>query len=193
MTTTQKFSVIWGNETVKYSRDMSRHVLTLRKGINTPALHLDHVQILFRPSHSIDLVEFQPHDSNTKTWRVETAQLMVRIKPGVEHTLYTVPASSTPTYEQTIKQPVKAITYSSALSLVPATAGDEDYWQRTYRPIRDTPVAFDLEGITELEIEIFFPNLLVDESNFRTVPNYRILQVYCEFSLDSSVNHQNVQ
>lgn len=165
---------------------MSQHVLTLRKGLTCRYMHLDQVTVLFRPSKEIDLSEFKDGDSSTLPWRVETAQLMVRIRPGVEHLLYTVNAE-VPSNESTIKHPTQSLTYSSSLCLVPNTEGVEDYWQRTYRPVRDIPVSQDMDGVSQLEIQLLFPMLFTNTSGaikYTDVPNYRILKVYCEFSLD---------
>lgn len=190
MTTTQKFSVLWCNHTLTLNRDMNRHTFTLRKGLTGSRLHLDQVTILFNPSDKVQAagIPFAPGDNVDMTWRVETAQLLVRTHPGVEHTLYANEGTITPLFEQSLRAPIKAVTYSSALALTPNVEGMEDYWQRTYRPIRDLPIAFDLDGVTELTVELLFPLLITStlaETLFSTVPNYRILKVYCEFSLDS--------
>lgn len=182
MTSTQKFSVIWSNNET-FTRPMSQHVLTLRKGLTCRHLHLDQVTVLFRPSTDIGSTEFQQGDSATLPWRVETSQLMVRIRPGVQHILYTANADTSPVQE-TIQHPTQSLVYSSSLSLVPDTEGVEDYWQRSYRPVRDCPVSNDLDSISELDIQLLFPLLFTNMTNGTTVPNYRILKVYCEFSLD---------
>ena len=184
MTSTQKFSVIWSNNAT-HTRPMSQHTLTLRKGLTCQKMHLDQVMILFRPTSDIGVQEYKPGDSGVVTWRVETAQLMVRIKPGVEHLMYSVNGDSTET--GVIKQPTQSLVYSSSLALAPNVEGQEDYWQRTYRPIRDLPVSYDLQEVTELDIQLLFPMLFTNISGdlrYTDVPDYRILKVYCEFSLD---------
>lgn len=184
MTSTQKFSVIWSNNET-YTRNMSQHILTLRKGLTCKHLHLDQVTVLFRPTAYITANEFKDGDSLDLPWRVETSQLMVRIRPGVEHMLYTVNAD-VPPFESTIKQPTQSLTFSSSLSLVPNVEGVEDYWQRSYRPVRDLSVANDLQEVTQLDIQLLFPMLFTSSTlKYTTVPDYRILKVYCEFSLDS--------
>lgn len=185
MTSTQKFSVLWSNNDT-YTRPMSIQTLTLRKGLTCRHLHLDQVTVLFRPSADIGSTEFQMGDNADLPWRVETAQLMVRIRPGVEHLLYTA-NSDVPLNEVIIKQPTQSLTYSSSLSLVPNVEGLEDYWQRSYRPVRDCPVSNDLNATSQLEIQLLFPYLFTNISGpltYTTVPDYRILKVYCEFSLD---------
>lgn len=190
-----KFSIIWANNVTR-TRPMSRYRVTLRDVMQmhasqhvledgrTATLHLDQVQIVFRPSSDIGSTEFWANDNTDKTWRVETYQLMVRTHPGVTNTLY-VTQPGAPDVEVTAKQPLRAVHYSTALSLVPNVDGNEDYWVRTYRPIRDTPVAYQVEAMNELEVELFFPLILGDNTApYDRVPDYRILKVYCEFSIN---------
>ncbi len=186
MTTTQKFSVIWSNNET-YTRSMSQHILTLRKGLTCRHLHLDQVTVLFRPSVGIGSTEFQHGDSSTLPWRVETSQLMVRIRPGVEHILYAVNGDTSDT-DIYIKQPNQCLVYSSSMCIAPNIEGVEDYWQRTYRPVRDLPVSKNLDDVSEIDIQLLFPLLFTNVSGdikYTSVPDYRILKVYCEFSLDS--------
>lgn len=111
---------------------------------------------------------------------------MVRIRPGVEHLLYAVNADTAST-DMFIKQPAQSLIYSSSMCLAPNVEGVEDYWQRTYRPVRDLPVSNNLNEVTEIDIQLLFPLLFTNTSGtmkYTQVPNYRILKVYCEFSLD---------
>lgn len=187
MTSSQKFSVVWSNNETR-TRSMSQHVLTLRKGITCSNLHLDQVTVLFRPSSDIQPAEYLPGDDGTFSWRVETAQLMVRIRPGVEHVFYAVNGDTTNT-DMFIKQPNESLIYSCSMCIAPNVEGVEDYWQRTYRPVRDIPVSRNLNDISEIDIQLLFPLLFTTTSTsgikYSSVPDYRILKVYCEFSLDS--------
>lgn len=189
-----KFSLMWSNNAT-HTRGMTHYRATLRDVMQIhrsqqlladgrlACLHLDQVQIVFRPSADIEPGEFIAGDTLDKTWRVETYQLMVRTHPGVCHTLYvTAPTDEVNT---TAKQPLKAVHYSASLSLVPNVEGNEDYWVRTYRPIRDMPVAYQVDQMNDIEIELFFPLLMGDKSApSDRVPDYRILKVYCEFSIN---------
>lgn len=145
-------------------------------------LHLDQVHIIFRPSS--DITVFQNGDDSTLPWRAETSQLLVRTTPGERHLLLTTNSNHTTT-EVTNKCPVLPTTYSSALSIVPDTEGAEDMWCRTYRPVRDMPVAHHFDQLTELSIELIFPLLLEDtRTTIKQIPDYRIVKILCEFSLD---------
>lgn len=197
---------MWSNVAPAYLRPMSRHRVTLRgvdingnhQGMTARHLHLDQVHIIFRPNADIAAPEFVHGDDSTKTWRAETAHLLVRTVPGEQHILFSsgtqdgvspaltganAPTSTATT--ATVREPTRSLVYSAAMSLVPHVEGNEDYWCRTYRPIRDLPVANLLNGVSELEIELLFPLLFNDnQAPFTEVPNYRILKVLCEFSVD---------
>ena len=78
----------------------------------------------------------------------------------------------------------RVCTYSAALASTFNLVNDESYWCRTYRPIRDLPVVTDTSHLSEWTLELFFPGLLGDSRSLGTaVPDYRILKVYCEFSV----------
>jgi hypothetical protein len=187
-----KFALMWSNDATLHNQSMSQRTCTLRDvgGRGGPLtcreLHLDHVQIVFRPTTDIGALEFQSGDSALYTWRVETSQLMIRTKPGQQHTLFTLglnrandkgPVSN--------REPNRSVVYSQALSLAPDVQGTEDYWARTYRPMRDLPIAVNLQNVSELDIQLIFP-LLFDDALAPTasVPDYRILKVYLEFSVN---------
>ena len=178
---------MWTNNAT-HTRPMSNHRVTFRRdGFTCKKLHLDQIHIIFRPTTDIAPTEFIGNDNNTKSWHAETMQLLVRTTPGVQNTLFTVDPS-TPAHVETISQPNRSIVYSSALSIVPNLNGTSDgptFWCRTYRPIRDLPVAVNLDQVTEIGIELFFP-ILFGNSNLPVtyVPDYRILKVYVEFSVD---------
>lgn len=197
-----QFSVLWSNN-ASHTRNMSRHRITLR-GMNDPQgygftarnLHLDQVHIIFRPNADITPSEYTQGDSNTKTWRAETAHLFVRTMPGNQYPCFStgtqdglsggeVTGTHASTGTTTTREPCRSLVYSTALSLVPNVEGDEDYWCRTYRPVRDLPLASFVNNASELSIELLFPLLFNDTTSpFTEVPNYRILKVLCEFSVE---------
>lgn len=205
--TSKKFSVMWANN-VQSTRDMGTFRVTLRDplgersdhpahgGITCDELYLDQVHIKFRPSGTISTGEapfftpreFIPGDSPDYHWRAETMELYVAISPGVRYTMYTQRAQTEyvdETESGMVVQPNRTLQYSSALYLTPSIGIDGDnFWNRTYRPLRDIPVAYDLHMVSELTIELLWPLLQGDDrvKSWR-VPDYRIENVICDFSL----------
>lgn len=172
------FTLLWSNNASKTEKMTSKR-MTMRTwswpwGITAKRLHLDQVFIIFRPTTDIGAQEFTAGDDATKSWRAETMQLYVRTDPGHEHPVF----SESPGY--------RPLTYSSALTLCPDVEGSEDYWCRTYRPLRDVPIATGLNGCTEMNIELLFPALFKDPTpeSLEQIPDYRILKVICHFSAD---------
>lgn len=192
----RQFAVLWTNDST-HTRPMTRHGVTLRgtglvglDGLTFSSLHLDQVQIVFRPNTDIDAGEYATGDNSTYTWRVETSQLYVQTRPGKNHVLIVTNDTDPKTNEGTVTGQSNLhhhLVYSAALSLAPNVDGNEDYWVRTYRPIRDLPIAEYGCGISELDIQLLFPLLMGDDRAlpFYTIPNYRILKVICQFSVRS--------
>lgn len=196
-----KVTVVWTNNTT-FSCPMSRHRVILRPDtLSFRRLHLDQVVILFRPSLVIGDSEFTASDSKDKSWYAETQQLLVRVLPGVRNVLYTTDPTLPGEQENgggaSVSKPNQSIVYSAALTQVPTSVNssvESNYWLRTYRPVRDLPVAYDVDATNELWIELQFPMLFGNHpagtaggaptSDFLSVPNYRILKVFCEFSID---------
>ena len=171
---------------------MSSHAVMLRRGHTTihgqpglscKELYLDQVYIVFRPTNQITANEFIAPDSSSYNWHVETDHLLVTTEPGFRYPLYSVGAS-TEDHQTTAYNPVSLASYSCALSVTPGTEGGDDYWCRTYRPIRDMPIAVDLHDTNEIRIQLLFPLILDNSINptLRQIPDYRILRVLCEFS-----------
>lgn len=191
---------MWSNNATYTRKGMSKQRVTLRDilgnaneslgGLQGKALHLDQVHIWFRPTANIQTSEFTTGDADTKNWRVETYQLLVRLIPGERFVMYCVEAGTDGGDAIGSKRPERTIVYSAALTECPDVEGTEDYWCRTFRPIRDIPVSRDLNGVSEMSIELLFPLLFQSTSINDTippltqVPDYRILRVLCEFSLD---------
>lgn len=169
------FSMMWSNNTT-YTQPMTKQKMVMRTwsmpwGLTCKRLHLDQVHIIFRPSS--DITTFQAGDAADKTWRAETMQLYVRTNPGNEYPVF---------HNQDGARP---LTYTQALTLTPDVEGNEDYWCRTYRPLRDVPIWQGLNGCTEMDIELLFPILFQDpRSPLEQIPDYRIVKVICSFSAE---------
>lgn len=185
-----KFSVMWQNNTTTFDRPMSRHTFRLRD-LGVPlydgvTVHVDQIVVIFRPtsgSGAIGDAEYVAPDTKEYTWHTETDQLMLRCNPGARHPFYVGddPSQSGPGDRGSVQRPA---TYSAALAVTPNSVGDENYWVRTYRPVRDLPVIQDTSNLSEWTLELFFPFCMGDSGVFRTsVPDYRILKVLCEFSV----------
>lgn len=197
-----KFSVLWSNNRA-FTRPMSKHTFRLRD-LGLPmyqgaTVHLDQVQIIFRPTTgdgAIDSTEYQGADNDTYPFHTECDNLMVRCTPGVRYPLFVgddpllgdqslAGQNAHRPYGTDTQHVQRVCTYSAALSTTPNQVGDDSYWVRTYRPIRDLPVLTDPQAnLSEWTLELFFPYLLGDAKAIAgQVPDYRILKVYCEFSL----------
>lgn len=201
--TTGKFSLQWVN-TSDFKRPMSSMRFNLRdamvggsgeSGLTCGRLHLDQVHVQFRPSKKADGsvnitdAELRPGDSRDYDWTTETLQLYVRITPGERHTLYTSgPTTNGSTSDfgnSMVPHPQRSLVYSVALGAAHSTAATtSDAHCRSYRPIRDLPVLRDSTGLTDIQIDLFWPLLQGDHTNavWWSVPDYRILRVLCEFS-----------
>lgn len=194
-----KFSVMWQNNTT-FTRPMSKHTFRLRD-LGVPlyqgvTVHVDQITIVFRPIAGAGAIaddEYRPPDTKEYAWHTETDQLMLRCSPGVRYPMYVgddpthpTPGTSPTTDVGQDRQPVQRVgTYSAALAVVPGNhIGDESYWVRTYRPVRDLPVVQNASELTEWFLELFFPFLQGDSNALGTsVPDYRIHKVLCEFSI----------
>lgn len=197
MTDHVRFSLMWVNDPVTHQRPMSSCRMTLRDaggdalgqshgGLTCSALYLDQVHIQFRPETDIATGEFQAGDDATKPWLAETTELYVRTSPGRRSVCYTLGASDpVPDTPGHTVQPKVSLVYTAALSLVPDKGGlhGENVYNRTYRPLRDLPVATHLQNVSELTVDLLWPLLQADPRIASWyVPNYRIHRVLCEFS-----------
>jgi hypothetical protein len=169
------FTMMWTNNAT-HTEKMTKQTVSMRTwshpwGLTCKKLHLDQVYVIFRPT--TDITTFSLGDDNTKSWRTETIQLYVRTNPGNEYPLFHNADKSRP------------LTYTQALTLTPDIEGSEDYWCRTYRPLRDVPICQGINGCTEMNIELIFPTLFLNTpSSLEQIPDYRILKVICHFSAE---------
>lgn len=187
-----KFSVMWQNNDTHTRPGMSQHTFRLRD-LGVPlydgvTVHVDQIMIIFRPTEgkgAIGADEYQAPDTKEYTWHTETDHLMLRCSPGQRYPLYVGDDPTTSHSSDMDQDPVqRPVTFSAALAATPNSVGDESFWVRTYRPIRDLPVVQDTSNLTEWQLELFFPLLLGDSRMIRTtVPDYRILKVLCDFSV----------
>lgn len=204
-----QFTVLWTNNNNFTRKDMTKVPVSFRHlgdhatgGLSCKAVYIDHIKIVYRPSDSIDNAEFVEGDDVDHTWRAETSDLMVRMSPGVRNTLLLVEDSTNHQKANTSatewenrnlsgygvhRQTWPGLVYSCSLTLAPNVDGNEDYWVRTYRPVRDVPCAHHWTGIGEIELELHFPMLLASgifgNRYFASVPDYRIVTVMIQFSV----------
>ena len=183
-----KFAVQWTNNATN-NRAMSTHHVDLtavqrthqgERGLSCKKLFLDQMYVMFRPTSDINAGEFVAPDTNQFNFRAETTQMLVRIDKGFQYPLLAVPATTSTAKTSGIKTNIP-LTYSTAMTVTPEIDGNEDYWCRTYRPVRDLPVAINVENWGDLKIDLLFP-VLIDNPIMQQVPDYRILRVLCEFS-----------
>lgn len=191
-----RFSMLWVNDPTTYRRPMSSCRMTLRDaggdavgqsagGLTCSALYLDQVHVQFRPEKDIQPSEFQNGDDATKPWLAETMELYVRTSPGRRSVCYTLGATEPIHTHDGAVQPRASLVYTTALHLVPDVGGlsGENVYCRTYRPLRDLPVATHLDNVSELTVDLLWPLLQADPRTASWyVPNYRILRILCDFT-----------
>lgn len=188
-----KFVVQWSNDTSDFKRPMSSHTVNLRQGHTTrhghqgldcEELYLDQVYIMFRPTNEIGANEYKAPDADTFDWHTETDQLLVRTNPGFQYPLYAVQGNTTSDHITSAHNPTLGLTFSQSLTVKDPGAKnvDDTYWCRTYRPVRDLPIATHVHNVGTLQIDLLFPVLLDAVSSMQSVPDYRILRVICEFT-----------
>lgn len=148
-------------------------------GLTCESLYIDQIHIIFVPMNDPVLVDkFRDGDSDQLRWRAEMQVVNIRLNPGERYSLQTRDPVVTDT------APAVAHMYSASLTQTPYTgAPEEDYWCRTYRPIRDLPAAQNLNRVSDLEVELLWPLLQGDPSVvWWKIPDYRIFHVLVDFS-----------
>lgn len=188
--------MMWVNDPNTYKRPMSSCRMTLRDaggdafgqqdgGLTCSALYLDQVHIQFRPSENITTTEFVDGDTKDKSWRAETLELYVRTSPGRRSVCYTQGATNPIPSDAsgTITRPRVSLVYTAPFFHVPDVGGSEALHCRTYRPLRDLPIATYLQNVSELTVDLLWPLLQADPRAAKWyVPDYRILRVVCDFT-----------
>ena len=193
-----RFAMMWVNDTQSnnHSRPMSSCRMTLRDaggdaigqspgGLTCRALYLDQVTIQFRPTDEIAANEFMRGDDATKDWHQETLELYVRTSPGRRSVCYTLGGDQPVQLSDGTVKPQVSLVYTAALHCVPDTEGSGNGRCRTYRPLRDLPIATHLHNVSELTVDLLWPLLQASGTGTSTswfVPNYRILRVLCDFT-----------
>lgn len=194
MTDIVRFSLMWVNDPTTHSRPMSRCRMILRDaggdalgqssgGLTCGALYLDQVDVQFRPTADIGSTEFQSGDNATRDWRDETTSLYVRTSPGRRSVCYTLGAQEPlQTSSDGAVIPRTSLIYTTSLHIVPEASTSE--LVRTYRPLRDLPIATQLTNVSDLTVDLLWP-LLQGKSvgpGEWFVPDYRLDRVLCDFT-----------
>lgn len=188
---TGKFSLQWIQQNPERTRSMNSVSFNIRdvqtagsQGLTCEGLHLDQLHIWFTPNTAPELVGlFQGTDNDTRTWRADTKIVQVRASPGERYTMLTRTRASPD--DRTVTHPETQQVYSVALHDTAYSGGtNDDYWCRTYAPSRDSPIARNLCGVSEIQLELLWPLCqgTPNETPFPTVPEYRIERVLAEFS-----------
>jgi hypothetical protein len=189
-----RFSMMWVNDPVTHRRPMSTCRMTLRDaggdamgqshgGLTCTGLFLDQVHIQFRPGASIESTEFQTGDNAGRNWRDDTTELYVRTSPGRRSVCYTVRGSDPLQATDATSVPHVSLIYTTALNVVPEAS--DTSLVRTYRPLRDLPVATYLNNVSELTVDLLWPLLQGKPTTTPGswfVPDYRIERVICDFT-----------
>jgi hypothetical protein len=151
-------------------------------GLTCSALYLDQVVVQFRAASSIGPSEYDPTDNNTRTWKDETTELYVRTSPGRRSVCYTQAGTDPIQPADATVQPRVSLVYTAALHATPTS---DTSLVRTYRPLRDLPIATYLQNASEITVDLLWP-LLQGRSPTTPgswfVPNYRIERVVCDFT-----------
>lgn len=188
-----RFSLQWVNDPTTHLRPMSSCRVTLRDaggdavgqstgGLTCGALYLDQVIVELRPVADIGPTEYQDGDDSARDWWGPTAELYVRTSPGRRSVCYTLGADEHIQSVDGVVQPRAQLVYTAALSVV--ADGSVNAHQRTFRPLRDLPVATQLQNVSEITVDLLWPLLQADRTHHPTwyVPNYRIARVLCDFT-----------
>ena len=189
MTDHVRFSIQWVNDAT-HQRPMSTCRMTLRDaggdalgqstgGLTCGALYLDQVTVEMRPVADIGSTEFQEGDDAARDWWGPTTELYVRTSPGRRSVGYVLGATDPVLTTDGTVQPRASLVYTTALGLTP-----DGGWVRTFRPLRDLPIATHLYNVSEVTVDLLWPLLQADKVNHHTwyVPNYRIARVLCDFT-----------
>jgi hypothetical protein len=191
-----RFSVQWINHPTQHTEPMSSCRVLLRDaggdaigqspgGLTCGSLFLDQVIVELRPASDIAPSEFQAGDDATRDWWGPTTELYVRTTPGRRTVGYVLGGDETSDVgrsEGTLSAARARLVYTASLHVVPDAYGTAH--QRTFRPLRDLPVATHLQNVSELTIDLLWPLLQADKIHHPTwyVPDYRINRVVCEFT-----------
>ena len=188
-----RFSIQWVNDASTHQRPMSTCRVTLRDaggdglgqstgGLTCGALYLDQVTVEMRPVADIGPTEFQEGDDATRDWWGPTTELYVRTSPGRRSVGYVLGATDPVLTTDGTVQPRASLVYTTALGLTPDGWGTTHV--RTFRPLRDLPIATHLYNVSEVTVDLLWPLLQADKVHHPTwyVPNYRIARVLCDFT-----------
>lgn len=168
---TGKFSFLWSNRPDGTDKMLNK-VLRLPAGTLTcKQLFIDRVTVVMKPTEAI--LRFDPPDHPNATWRAETFNMLVRLNgaAGQNNPLYVFRQGAS-----TQQYPSQISNYGQSFVIDSDVEGDHDRWCLMYKPIRDHPIALDVNQMAEFDINIFFP------LHGMNLPDYRIDSVLMEFS-----------
>lgn len=188
-----RFSLLWINDPSTHQRPMSTCRMVLRDaggdavgqspgGLTCGSLFLDQVIVELRAVADIAPSEYQNGDTNAVDWWGPTTELYVRTTPGRRSVCYTLGADEPVQSTDGTVQPRASMIYTTPLTVVTDASGYGH--QRTYRPLRDLPIATHLQNVSEITVDLLWPLLESDRTSHPIwyVPNYRIDRVLCDFT-----------
>lgn len=158
---------------------MVQHMAVLRgigsggiHGLTCRNLYIDQITILYREPGTI--TQFAQDDNSTYTFDAETENLHVLVTPGDRYQAWAHRIG-----ENDFK-PVYA--YSGVFARIPSSST----YLKSYRPVRDLPVARNLHNVSNLHFHLEFPVMSMFNSTLKTrdFPDYRVKYVIIELSIE---------
>lgn len=176
---------MWANNAEFTKTDMIRHTAVLRGvgsaglyGLTCRCLYVDQVTVVFRDPATIT-TQFENGDTAQYTWNLETQVLHLQVNPGVVENAWTRRSNMN---NDSLEH---AYTYST--SMTQHFTGQitlEGYYVKVYRPTRDLPVAINLQNAGNLNFHLHFPMIFMDAKTPNDMPDYRVMYVIVEFSIE---------
>lgn len=175
----QHFTVMWCNHPTNYDLPMVQHTAVLRgigsggiHGLTCRNLYIDQITVMYREPTSI--TQFAQDDISAYTFDTETDNLHVMLTPGDRYQAWAHRLG-----ENDFK-PV--YTYSGVFVRIPSSST----YLKSYRPVRDLPVARNLHNVSNFQFHLQFPVLSMFNNSMKTrdFPDYRIKYVIIEFSVE---------
>lgn len=168
---TGKFAFSWSNN-ANGDAKMQSKTLRLPSGTLTcKELFVDRISMVMKPNAAI--LRFDSPDHPNATWKAETQLLYLRLAGNstAQHPVYVYRDGA-----DTQNYPSQMSNYSQSFTIESDVQGDQDYWATAYKPIRDYPIATDVNQMSEIDLTILFPMFGMN------LPDYRVDTVLIEFS-----------